>query len=54
MTKFVLALLFVAAILVGSLLRLLRSRRTELPPPDVLERVHQRNRALDAERERND
>jgi len=49
MTKFVLAAILVFALLVGGLLGLLRSRRDSVPPPDVVARVKQRNRELDAQ-----
>jgi len=53
MTKFVVAAIVVFAALVGGLLGLLRNRRAPMAPPDVLERVKQRNRELEA-RERRD
>jgi hypothetical protein len=53
MTKFVVALIVVLALVVGGLLALLRSRRDPMGSPEVLDRVKQRNRELDA-RERRD
>jgi hypothetical protein len=49
MTKFVIALILVFAILASGLITLLRSRRLPMPPRDVLDRVAQRNRELDAQ-----
>jgi hypothetical protein len=49
MTKFVIASILVIAVLVGGLLGLLRGRRTPMASPEVLERVRQRNRELDAQ-----
>jgi len=48
MTKFVIALIIVAALLLSGLLVLLRSRRDPMGSPEVLERAKQRNRELDA------
>ena len=48
MAKFVIALVVVIAVLVGGLVGLLRARRLPLPPPDVLGRVRQRERELEA------
>lgn len=48
MTKFVIALIVVAAVLAGGLIGLLRGRRLPLPPPDVLDRVKERERELQA------
>jgi hypothetical protein len=52
MTKFVVATIVVIALLVGGLLALLRGRRTPMAPPDVLDRVKQRNRELEAQERR--
>jgi hypothetical protein len=49
MTKFLVAALVVFALIVGGLVGLLRGRRAPLGPPDVLERVKQRNRELEAQ-----
>ena len=49
MTKFVLVALAVLALIVGGLLGLLRGRRAPMAPPEVLERVKQRNRQLEAQ-----
>jgi hypothetical protein len=56
MTKFVIALIVVAALLVSGLVGLLRGRRDPLGSPEVLERAKQRNRELEARdrREGND
>jgi hypothetical protein len=54
MTKFVIAIIIVIALLVGGLLSLLRGRRAPLASPEVLERVKQRNRELDAQERRDD
>ena len=54
MTKFVIATIIVIALLVGGLLGLLRGRRTPMASPEVLERVKQRNRELDAQERRED
>jgi hypothetical protein len=48
MTKFVIALIVVAALLVSGLVGLLRGRRAPLGSPEVLERAKQRNRELEA------
>jgi hypothetical protein len=52
MIKFVIAAIVVLALIVGGLLGLLRSRRTPMAPPEVLERVKQRNRELEAQERR--
>ena len=48
MTKFVIALIVVTAVLVGGLIGLLRGRSLPLPPQDVLDRVRERERELRA------
>jgi len=48
MTKFVIALVVVAALLVGGLLGLLRARSLPSPPQDVLDRVRRREREMEA------
>jgi hypothetical protein len=53
MTRFVLALILVVALIAGGLLALLRSRRDPMGSPEVLERAKQRNREIE-ERERRD
>lgn len=53
MTKLVIALIVVAALLIGGLLALLRNRRVPLGSPEMLERAKQRNREIEA-RERRD
>jgi hypothetical protein len=52
MTKFVIALIVVGAILVSGLVGLLRGRRTPMASPEVLERVKQRERELEAQESR--
>jgi hypothetical protein len=54
MTKFVIALILVAALLVGGLIGLLRGRRDPMGSPEVLERAKQRNRELDEQEKRED
>lgn len=54
MSKFVIALIIVAAILVGGLVGLLRGRREPMGSPEVLERAKLRNRELDAQEKRED
>lgn len=49
MTKFWIALLVVAALLVSGLVGLLRNRRDPMGSPDVLERARRRNEELDAQ-----
>jgi hypothetical protein len=53
MVKFVIALVLVIAVLAGGWLGLLRARRLPSPPQDVLDRVRQRERELEA-RERSE
>jgi hypothetical protein len=52
MTKFIIALIVVAALLVSGLVALLRSRNAPMGSPDVLERAKQRNEQLDAQEQR--
>jgi hypothetical protein len=54
MTKFVIALILVAALLVSGLVGLLRGRRDPMGSPEVLERAKQRNRELEAQEKRED
>ena len=54
MTKFLLALLLVAALLIGGLVALLRGRRDPMGSPEVLARAKQRNRELEAQEQRDD
>ncbi|HLA73212.1 MAG TPA: DUF2897 family protein [Steroidobacteraceae bacterium] len=49
MTKFIVALIVVLALVVSGLLALLRSRRDPMGSPEVLDRAKQRNRELDAQ-----
>jgi hypothetical protein len=53
-TKFVIALIIAAALLIGGLLALLRNRRDPMGSPEVLERAKQRNRDLEAQERRDD
>jgi hypothetical protein len=52
MSHFVIALVIVATILVGGLVKLLRSRRDPMGSPEVLDRVKQRERELQAREDR--
>jgi len=52
MTKFAIAMLLVAVVLIGGLVSLLRNRRTPMASPEVLERVKQRNRVLEEQEKR--
>jgi hypothetical protein len=58
MTKLIIALVFVAALLVGGLMQLLRNSSQPMGTPEQLERARQRNRELEEqerlERERDD
>lgn len=56
MTKFVIAFIIVAAILVGGLTSLLRNWRQPMGSPEALERAKQRNREIEEQerRERED
>ena len=55
MNQFVIALVIVVAILVGGLVAFLRSRREPMGSPEVLDRVKQREREIEArERREND
>jgi len=48
MTKFIIALIVVAAVLVGGLIGLLRARSVPSLPQDVLDRVKRREREWEA------
>jgi hypothetical protein len=52
MTKFVIAMILVGVVLIGGLMRLLRSANRPLVPPDVLERAKARNRELEEQERR--
>ena len=52
MSKFVIALILVVALLVGGLVGLLRGRHAPMGSPEVLERAKQRNRELEAQEKR--
>ena len=54
MSHFVIALVIVATILVGGLVKLLRSRRDPMGSPEVLDRVRERERELKAREDRDD
>jgi len=51
-TKLVIALIVVAVILIGGLMRLLRNSRQSMGSPEVLERAKQRNRELEEQERR--
>ena len=51
MAKFIVALIIVAAVLIGGLMALLRNRISPMGSPEVLERAKQREREIE-ERER--
>ena len=52
MTKIVIALILVAVILVGGLVKLLRNSRQPMGTPEQLERAKQRNRELEEQERR--
>jgi hypothetical protein len=52
MTKLVIALTIVAALLIGGLMQLLRNSSQPMGSPEVLERAKQRNRELEEEERR--
>jgi len=54
MTPFVISMIVVGVVLVGTLLGLLRGRRDPLGSPEVLERARKRNRELEAQEKRED
>lgn len=54
MTPFVISMIVVVAVLVGTLFGLLRGRRDPMGSPEVLERAKQRNRELEAQEKRED
>jgi hypothetical protein len=54
MSHFVIALILVAAILIGGLVGLLRSRRDPMGSPEVLDRVRRREREIEAREDRDD
>jgi hypothetical protein len=53
-TKFVIAFILVAAVLVGGLVSLLRNRRTPMGSPEILARVKQREHELEEQEKRED
>jgi hypothetical protein len=52
MTQFVIAMIIVAAVLIGSLVALLRNWRQPMGSPEVLERARQRNLELEEQERR--
>jgi hypothetical protein len=52
MTKLIIALIIVGAVLIGGLLALLRNVRTPMGSPEALERAKQRNRELEEQERR--
>lgn len=54
MTKFVIAIIIVGALLIGSLVALLRNRKEPMGSPEALERARQRNRELEEQERRED
>jgi hypothetical protein len=52
MGKLVIALIIVAVILVGGLMKLLRNRNQPMGSPEALERAKQRNRELEEQERR--
>lgn len=52
MSKFVIAMIVVAALLISGLVRLLRNSRMPMGSPEALERAKQRNRELEEQERR--
>jgi hypothetical protein len=52
MTKFVIAMIIVVAMLLSGFMALLRNVNRPIAPPDVLERAKQRNRELEEQERR--
>jgi hypothetical protein len=52
LTKFIIALVIVAALLISGLTSLLRNRRQPMGSPEVLARAKQRNRELEEQERR--
>jgi hypothetical protein len=52
MTKLIIALVIVAVILIGGLMKLLRNSRQPMGSPEALERARQRNRELEEQERR--
>jgi hypothetical protein len=52
MSAFIISMVIVVAILVGTLFGVLRGHRDPMGSPEVLERAKQRNRELEAEERR--
>jgi hypothetical protein len=53
-TPFIISMIIVGIVLVGTLFGLLRGRRDPMGTPEVLERAKQRNRELEAAERRED
>ena len=54
MTPFIISMIVVGAVLVGTLFGLLSGRRDPMGSPEVLERAKQRNRKLEEQERRDD
>ena len=54
MSKFVIAMIIVTAILAGGLMTLLRNWRQPMGSPEALERAKRRNQELEAREQRDD
>jgi len=54
MTKLIIAIILVAALLISGLMGLLRGKDTPMGSPDVLERVKKRERELEEQEKRED
>ena len=54
MSAFVISMIIVGAVLVGTLFGLLRGRSDPMGSPEALERAKQRNRELEAQERRED
>ena len=52
MTKLVIALIIVAVVLIGGLMKLLTNRRQPMGTPEVLARAKERNRELEEQERR--
>jgi hypothetical protein len=52
MSNFIIAMIVVSLVLVGTLIGLLRGRRDPMGSPEVLERAKQRNRELEEQERR--
>lgn len=54
MSTFIISMIIVIAVLVGTLFGVLRGRRDPMGSPEVLERAKQRNAELEAQEKRED